>query len=151
MNKPSLACKLIELRKSHNLRQEDVSNYLNISRSGYSQYETGRYSPSSEILLKLAALYKVDISEFVNLDIVPIYVDKISDKTNVYDNSVGFSIADLNNFFNLCKLNDPEFDINTLTQETLNSFSLFKQLTEDEQEDLKLFINCKLKKNASQE
>lgn len=148
MNRPLLARKLMDLRKSHNLRQEDVSAYLNISRSGYSQYETGRYIPSSEILLKLAALYKVEISELVNPDILPIHVDKISDKTNVYDDSIGFSIADLDNFFSLCKLNDPDFDINALTQETLNSFSLFRQLTQEEQEDLKLFIECKLKKKA---
>lgn len=151
MNRPLLARKLIELRKSHNLRQEDVSAYLSISRSGYSQYETGRYIPSSEILLKLATLYNIDISELVNSDIVPIYVDKISDKTNVYDDSISFSIADLNNFFSLCKVSDPDFDINALTQENLNTFSLFKQLTQDEQEDLKLFIECKLKKKAPQD
>lgn len=151
MNRPLQARKLIELRKSHNLRQVDVSTYLNISRSGYSQYETGRYIPSNEILLKLADLYKIDISELVNPDIVPIYVDKISDKTTDYDHSSNFSIAALNNFITLCKLHDPDFNIDTLTQESLNSFSLFKQLSEDEQADLRLFIDCKLKSKVSQD
>lgn len=151
MSRPLQAQKLIELRKKHNLKQTEVSNYLNISRSGYSQYETGHYIPSNEILLKLSKLYDIDISELVNPDIVPVYVDKISDKTIEYNDSIDFSITDLNNFFQFCRLHEPDFNINSLTKEALTTLSLFKQLDEDEQADLKLIVECKIKKTASQD
>lgn len=145
-----LSQKLIELRKQHNYKQSDISNYLNISRSSYSQYENGYYVPSNELLLKLARLYKTDISQLINLDTVPIYVDKIADHSAQYDISDRLSISALNEFFTLCKIQEPDFSADNISQETLNLLSLYKQLDPDEQEDLLLFINCKLKRSDGQ-
>lgn len=145
MQVSSLSLKLIELRKLHNYTQADISNYLNISRSNYSQYENGYYVPSNELLLKLTRLYKIDIAELINPDTVPIFVDEIADKTELYDNSDNFSITALNEFFTLCKLKDSTFDLENITLENLNALSLYKQLDQNEQDDLRLFIKCKLK------
>lgn len=145
MQVSSLSLKLIELRKLHNYTQADISNYLNISRSNYSQYENGYYVPGNELLLKLTKLYQIDISELVNLDTVPIFVDEIADNSEKYDNSDNFSIEALNEFFTLCKLKDSTFALENTTLENLNALSLYKQLDKNEQDDLRLFIKCKLK------
>ena len=39
------ASRLRELRKSKQLSQEDVANYLGITRTGYNKYESGDIKP----------------------------------------------------------------------------------------------------------
>lgn len=54
--------RLIYLRTIHNLKQEDVAQYLGISRSTYSGYENESKHhriPNAEIVAKLADLYNV--------------------------------------------------------------------------------------------
>lgn len=148
MQVSSLSLKLIELRKLHNYTQADISNYLNISRSNYSQYENGYYIPNNELLLKLTKLYQIDIAELINTETVPVYVNQISDNNEKYDSSDKFSIAALNEFFTLCKIKDSSFDVENITQDNLNILSLYKQLDISEQNDLRLFIDCKLKNQS---
>lgn len=50
--------KLKELRIKYNLSQKDVAKRLDISPSVISSYETGERTPSTEVLLSLAYLYK---------------------------------------------------------------------------------------------
>lgn len=50
---------LKELRKENEYSQQDVADFLNISRSTYGKYETGDREPSLEMLCKLADFYKV--------------------------------------------------------------------------------------------
>jgi len=50
--------KLRSLREQNNLSQRDVSTRLGISPSIVSGYETGDRTPSTEVLLQLAYLYK---------------------------------------------------------------------------------------------
>lgn len=51
--------RLKELRKSKKLTQEDVSNYLNVSRATYNGYELEKYEPNIETLIKLSKFYNV--------------------------------------------------------------------------------------------
>lgn len=39
--------------------QEDVAQYLNMGRASYAQYETGKNTPTTENIIKLAYLYNV--------------------------------------------------------------------------------------------
>ncbi len=48
-----------QLRKSNNLTQEDVAEYLHIQRSTYSRYENGTNSVSIDVLCRLADLFNV--------------------------------------------------------------------------------------------
>ena len=48
-----------EIRKRHNLTQKEIADYLSISQSQYSLYESGRRSIPIGILIKLANLYNV--------------------------------------------------------------------------------------------
>lgn len=53
--------RLVELRKSKKLTQQELADKLNISRATYAQYEIGRRKPDYETLEKLADFYKVSI------------------------------------------------------------------------------------------
>ena len=50
---------LYEYRKANALTQKDVSEYLNISRQAYSNYETGKRDPDLGLLVKLSELYEI--------------------------------------------------------------------------------------------
>lgn len=54
-----LAKRLIAQRKMRNMTQQEVANYLGITRAAYSHFETGRNEPDNETLTKLADLFEV--------------------------------------------------------------------------------------------
>jgi len=53
--------RLKELRKSRNMKQDDVAKYLQIARTTYSRYETDEREMTYESLLKLAGLFDVSV------------------------------------------------------------------------------------------
>ncbi|MDN5302397.1 MAG: putative transcriptional regulator [Thermoanaerobacteraceae bacterium] len=55
--------KLIELRKGNNLSQEQMANFLGISRAFYGMIETGKRNPTLNLAKKIAEIFKVDIEE----------------------------------------------------------------------------------------
>ena len=65
MSMTLLSQHLIELRKLHNYTQDDVASSLGIVRQTYSHYETGKRTPSPEILFKLAGLYNISVDDLM--------------------------------------------------------------------------------------
>ncbi len=53
--------RLKELREDKDLFQKDVAKYLNMSQTGYSQYETETNDIPTEILRNLADYYNTSI------------------------------------------------------------------------------------------
>ena len=53
--------RLRELRENKDLYQKDIARYLNMSQTGYSQYETEINDIPTDILKKLADFYDVSI------------------------------------------------------------------------------------------
>ncbi len=53
--------RLKELREDKDLYQKDIAKYLNMSQTGYSQYETETNDIPTEILKKLALYYNTSI------------------------------------------------------------------------------------------
>lgn len=53
--------RLKELREDNDLYQRDIAKYLNMSQTGYSQYETETTDIPTNILKKLADYYKTNI------------------------------------------------------------------------------------------
>lgn len=53
--------RLKELREDKDLYQKDIANYLNMSQTGYSQYETETNDIPTTILKKLADFYHTSI------------------------------------------------------------------------------------------
>ncbi|WP_053434769.1 helix-turn-helix domain-containing protein [Sporosarcina globispora] len=59
---------LLILRKDKGLTQDDVAQYLQLSRPAYSRYETGGAEPTIENLMLLADLYNISLDELVGRD-----------------------------------------------------------------------------------
>lgn len=53
--------RLRELREDKDLYQKDIAKVLNMSQTGYSQYETGTNDIPTEILRKLADYYNMSV------------------------------------------------------------------------------------------
>lgn len=56
-----LNVRLKSLRKEFKKTQQDIADYLGITRSAYTAYEIDRRSPDNEALSKLASLYDVSV------------------------------------------------------------------------------------------
>lgn len=61
----NISDKLKELRKSHNMTQAQVADYIHVSRPTYTQYELGKKRPGLETLVEIANLYKVSLDYLV--------------------------------------------------------------------------------------
>lgn len=61
----TLSIRLKHLRESHNLTQNALGKYLNISRQGYSHYEKGTRVPDFNTLERLADLYGLTMDELL--------------------------------------------------------------------------------------
>ncbi|GEM_PF-1152496 len=57
--KPKLSNVLKKLRHTHEMTQQEVADFLGITRQAYSRYESSIREPDMETLNKLATLYKV--------------------------------------------------------------------------------------------
>jgi len=63
--------RLRDLREDHDLKQETVAKYLNMSQTGYSKYERGVRDVPSHVLIQLARLYKTSIDYILEETDVP--------------------------------------------------------------------------------
>ena len=141
MNHGQLSKRLKELRKSHNYTQEFVASYLNIIRQTYSHYETGRNTPSSDTLYKLATLYSVPVNDLMQLTIdinSNIYSD--SPTPSPYVNELSNYLDYTNNPLNIKKLKH----LNRKEKELLY---YFEKLIAKDQEDILEFIRIKARKH----
>ena len=50
---------LILERKKRGMTQQQIADYLKMARGSYALYETGKNTPTTENILKLAELYNV--------------------------------------------------------------------------------------------
>lgn len=60
--------RLKELRKVHGLRQIDFAKILGISQSTLSTWESGRYEPDAESLVRIAAYFNVTTDYLLGRD-----------------------------------------------------------------------------------
>lgn len=65
---------LIRLRKEHNLTQAQASKLLQVSRSGYANWEQGTAEPSIEALIRICLLYDISSDELIGLTNLPEYI-----------------------------------------------------------------------------
>ena len=57
---------LIELRKLHNMSQEELSEKLGVTRQTISKYETGESLPDIEKCAMLADVFDVSVDDLIN-------------------------------------------------------------------------------------
>ena len=62
------ANRLCELRKAHNLSQEELASKLGVSRQAVSKWERSESSPDTDNLILLASLYNLSLDELLNGD-----------------------------------------------------------------------------------
>ena len=60
--------RLKNLRQQHHLTQTQVANRLNLSKTSISGYENNVNTPSQDVLIKLAGLYRVSTDYLLGLD-----------------------------------------------------------------------------------
>lgn len=59
--------RLRSLREDLDLNQTDMAKLLNMSQTGYSQYETGTNDIPTSILIKLSRIHNVSVDYILNL------------------------------------------------------------------------------------
>lgn len=59
--------RLRQLREDKDMTQVQVAKYLNMSQTGYSQYEIGRNDIPTIVLIKLSLLYNVSVDYMLNI------------------------------------------------------------------------------------
>lgn len=66
MNQQKMGTFLKELRNEKNLTQEQLSEFLGVSRRSVSRWETGSNMPDLDILIAMADYYDVDLRELLD-------------------------------------------------------------------------------------
>ena len=69
--------RLRDMREDHDLSQEKVAEYLGMAQTQYSRYERGVRDVPTDILIRLAALYKTSTDYLLGLTDNPKPYDKI--------------------------------------------------------------------------
>ena len=59
--------KIRDLREDNDMKQTELARYLNCSQQAYSYYELGKRSVPSDVLIKLADLYRTNIDFILGL------------------------------------------------------------------------------------
>lgn len=97
-----LGLKLKYYRDNCELSQQQVANILNIDRSTYTYYETGKTTPSASMLLKLSKIYNVPCAVFLEcinqeLEINSKVADSVTNGNipNLYEESMDDKIYSL--------------------------------------------------------
>lgn len=71
--------RLRELREDKDLNQSKVAQYLNMSQTGYSKYETGENDIPTKVLIDLAKFYNTSVDYLLELtDEMKPYREKIN-------------------------------------------------------------------------
>ncbi len=140
LKNPLLAKKLKELRIAHSYTQDYVASILDIARQTYSHYETGKRTPSSEILFKLAGLYHISISDLMQISI---NVDRVL----FYDIPAPTSSSEnLSNFLEYCNnpTNQKKYQYHSILEKELLYY--FEKISDDDKREMIEFIKIKAKK-----
>ena len=67
MNDYSFGNKILELRTQLNLSQSELADMVGVTNKAVSKWETGKAKPTTNVIRKLAVLFKIDINELLSL------------------------------------------------------------------------------------
>ena len=140
MKSTLLSKRLKELRKVNNYTQDYVASALGVVRQTYSHYETGKRTPNSEALYKLAGLYGISVNDLIQLTLVldrDIYYDAPGPTQSSDD------LAAFLDFFNNPK-NQKKFQNNTNLEKELLYY--FEKITDEDKKEIIEFTKIKASK-----
>ncbi len=136
----TLADKLKELRKIHNYNQADVAAVLGVVRQTYSHYETGKRTPSHDVLYKLAKFYNISMDELMR--------NTVELDPNLYFNSnlpnhTGEEFGEYLSYFNT-EANKRKYQFHTVLEKELLYY--FEKLSETDKKELIEITKIKAKR-----
>jgi transcriptional regulator with XRE-family HTH domain len=67
MNDYAFGNKLLELRTQLNLSQTELAELVGVTNKAVSKWETGKSKPTTNVIRKLAALFKIDINKLLSM------------------------------------------------------------------------------------
>ena len=70
--------KILELRKRHNLSQEELAEKVKVARQTISKWELGETSPDLKQAKELSKIFNVSLDELVDNDIKDVVIEKVS-------------------------------------------------------------------------
>ena len=83
------ANRLCELRKKHNLSQEDLADKLGVSRQAVTKYESGKCYPDVEKLIAISNLFNVSLDDLLKVkESNCINLKNILDGGNIMDKKI---------------------------------------------------------------
>lgn len=135
-----ISLKLLELRQQHNLTQKQLCEELNISRANYSYFENGKRTPDISILMLIAKYYNVSLDELVTGTCSE--TNKSVTDTSIYDS--GITLAR-----HLQAKHIPIENVMELSKSDFDFLMVFKELSADNQSELRYLINYKMKKQSN--
>ncbi len=140
MNNRLISTKLKELRKLHNYTQDYVASALGIVRQSYSHYETGKRTPNSEVLFKIAGLYNIPVDDLMQLVIDidrNIYYDAPAPTKSSED------LADFIEYF-ANPISKKKYQYNTILEKELLYY--FEKISDDDKREIIEFTKIKARK-----
>ncbi|WP_415067336.1 helix-turn-helix domain-containing protein [Lacrimispora sp.] len=144
----TLGEKLLELRTSRNLTQQQVSDALHIGRVTYTYYEGNKRTPDLSLLLSICKFYGIEIKELINENTIPVFNPEVSVEGPIKATGVvGTSNLGINLISNVLEgaLGDlgvkPPF-----TKMEKELITNFRQLNSEDKEEVSHLIKYKLKK-----
>lgn len=72
--------RLKQLRKSRNVNQQTLGEYLDYKYTTIGNYETGRNEPSLDVLIKIAQFFDVSVDYLIGASDFPISEKEITEK-----------------------------------------------------------------------
>lgn len=93
--------KLLAIRKSKKLSQEEIGFAINKDASEISRYETGKVEPSIPVLLKLADFYKVNVNDLLGSDHNFMVVPKVACDEHAVLNNIYLELHKSKNLFEI--------------------------------------------------
>lgn len=67
MNDYTFGNRILELRSDFGLSQSDLAEKVGVTNKAVSKWETGKSKPTTNVIRKLAALFKVDVNELLSV------------------------------------------------------------------------------------
>ena len=151
MSVPILAAKLIELRHRHGYSQQEVADYLDLTREGYSHYERNVREPNLETLVKLSRLYQINIAELVNEETILLSSDSRRPTASTVPASAANLTENLNHLLKLLSGKNISLDLTNTTKEDLQLFSSYLNLDKETKQEIQDFVRFKVSRKKPKE
>lgn len=74
----NLGNKILELRKKHNITQEELAEKVGVTRQTISKWELNETSPDINQAKSLSKIFKISLDELVNNDIKDLIIERVS-------------------------------------------------------------------------